>query len=350
MRYNGTGIGVTAHNIPRGMMHSVELVVPPPVLTLPPRDAMRRVVSTPCVSLMTTSGGRAALGETILSPESSSPTDAPALPCALASTNDGHGIIAGGAYDDDCAIWKRMESSSAIGSSSDWDEPTASASMDEDDEERTLRRLAQRRMERLRERKRALSLNDAKRHATDARFAIQERMAPRRTSSLQRKPSLRLEMATDRNVFVDKENVPIAPPAVPSAPAMKQAPVRSLRRVDSQPVRPLQERSMNMPYGMAPPSKYTRVASLRRTVSATATHRPSQPTPNWTRTSSARSDTEPVGGAKEDVQDDSGFFEDGDRSQSTSPTSVPRAQNILPAFTQHDREAVELLLGLRSLS
>ena len=86
-----------------------------------------------------------------------------------------------------------MESSSALNSCSDVDD--APAASDEDDEERTMRRLAQRRMHRLQTRKRALSQNDA-RHASDARLVMQERIGLRRTQSLKRKTwALSLELS-----------------------------------------------------------------------------------------------------------------------------------------------------------
>lgn len=95
-----------------------------------PASAMglRRSTSSPCVSLLTTSGGRAALGaDSHETP--GGPTLQPApLACALEATTDGRGIIAGA---PDREIWQRMESSSALNSCSDVDD--APAASDEDD-------------------------------------------------------------------------------------------------------------------------------------------------------------------------------------------------------------------------
>lgn len=286
--------------------------VAPPTLPLPPREPFRRVVSTPCVSLMTTSGGRAALGESEMDPI----TQDEKLPCALASTREGHCIIAGHPCHDDRAIWQRMESSSALGSStSESDDMQPAPAGDEDDEECTLRRLAQKRLVRLQSRQRALSANEVKRPEADARLAMQERVGLRRTESMKRKPSLSLELATDRDVFADKENM---------------APV-TLTQAESVPSRTLPDAAI---YYAHPPT--CMAAPMRRSLSATHIK---QSNLHWARTSSTRSDLS----TKEDMHDDSGFFDETDRSLSRSPQGVP---DSMGSFTEHDRQAVELLLGL----
>lgn len=275
---------------------------------------LRRSTSSPCVSLLTTSGGRAALGaDSHETP--GGPTLQPApLACAFEATTDGRGIIAGA---PDREIWQRMESSSALNSCSDLDD--APAASDEDDEERTMRRLAQRRMHRLQTRKRALSQNDA-RHASDARLVMQERIGLRRTQSLKRKPSaLTLELAADRDVFAEKENVPPPFQSVMPTPLPIPLPPR-----DTYPV-------------------YAPVQNMRRTVSASSAMPSSMPSvsapaprvasTHWQRTSSARDSYVDMSQrtANKPEFDDSGFFED-------SPPP--------PHITEHDRQAVELLLGL----
>lgn len=364
MRYTGVSPGSAEPALARGIVHGIELVVPPPpsmlppacpppILPLPLREPMgRRAVSSPAVSLLTTSGGRAALGEA----DSLPPLAPETLPCALATTNDGHGIIEGALCKDDRAIWRRMESSSAVDSGSsdpvdaDHSAPT-SGDAPGDDEELTLRRLAQRRAQRSRAPQRAHSWNGSHQPCTDARLEMQERVGSRRAGSLKRKPSISLALAADRDLFVDKENIPpvtAAPyhcsqaPGLPLAPKGRGAP---FRRVDSVPVRPLQERQLNS--FMGPLHSYMPVNSLRRTVSASS-HPATKPAPNWTRTSSARSDIAIIPPAKNHVQDDSGFFEDDDVSVSNSPPCVPKANHVLPAFSEHDKEAATLLLGLRS--
>lgn len=283
------------------------------MLPLPPRGPFRRVASTPCVSLMTTSGGRAALGEGAMDPVQQSEK----LPCALASTPDGRGIIAGGDCHDERAIWQRMESSSALGScTSDMDDMQPAPAGDEDDEECTLRRLAQKRLVRLQTRQRTLSANEVKRPETDARLEMQERVGFHRTASLNRKPSLRLELAADRNVFADKENM--EPP---------------VQKVDMS-TRPASDTARPNVHG-APPAPPI-AAPMRRSLSATHT-KPSSI--YWTRTSSTRSDVS----TKEDVHDDSGFFDETDRSPSRSPQGTMCSMG---SFSEHDRQAVELLLGL----
>ena len=317
---------------------------------------------------MTTTAGRAALREcptAVHEPE-------PPMSCTLESTRDGHGIITGDLHNDDRAIWQRMESSSALGSCSseandelDTTNSTANGGMDEDDdEERTLRRLAQRRTERLIERKRTRSLDDMKRHESDARLVMHEHMNKRRCRSFQSKPSLRLEMAADGNLHQNKENVP------PNA----SSGVR-MQRVHSMPNRPLQELTL---HNSAPsfvnlhvqPQQPPRRAPLmsrrplnRRAISATS-HMPNKLTTNWTRTSSARScDMLPLVGKetssteKEHVHDDSGFFDENERAESCSPPNFAQPQHVLVmlkddadtdghAWTEHDRQAAELLLGL----
>lgn len=304
----------TLHAGPHTLQRSQSTTVVPPTLPLPlpPREPFRRVASTPCVSLMTTSGGRAALGEAEMDPV----TYAEKLPCALASTREGHCIIAGGPCHDERAIWQRMESSSALGSgTSDADDMQPAPAGDEDDEECTLRRLAQKRLMRLQMRQRSLSANEVKRPETDARLVMQERVGLRRTESMKRKPSLSLELATDRDVFADKENM---------APT-------TLKQADNMATRPLPEAAHY--YAHAP---VRMAAPMRRSLSATHT-KPSGV--HWARTSSTRSDVN----TKEDVHDDSGFFDETDRSLSHSPLGMPSSMG---AFTEHDRQAVELLLGL----
>lgn len=192
-----------------------------------PREPFGRSHSTPAVSLMTTSGGRAALGERpVLAKQNTS------LSCTLECTNDGHGIIAGGAYNDDRAIWQRMESSSALGSCTSDVDADINLHMDaasarvgagadqEDDEERTLRRLAHRRLQRMRERKRAVSHDEVKRPVSDARLVMQEHRERRWSQSLQCKPSMRLEWAADRDLLLaDKENIKPSMQHVEHAPA-----------------------------------------------------------------------------------------------------------------------------------
>lgn len=297
---------------PHTLQRSQSTTVAPPTLSLPPREPFRRVASTPCVSLVTTSGGRAALGEAAMDPV----THAEKLPCALASTREGHCIIAGGPCHDERAIWQRMESSSALGScTSDVDDMQPAPAGDEDDEECTLRRLAQKRLLRLQRRQRALSANEAKRPETDARLVMQERVGLRRTESMKRKPSLSLELATDRDVFADKENM------VPT----------TLKQADNVAARPLPEAAH---YYTHPPARMA--TTMHRSLSATHT-KPSSI--HWARTSSTRSDVS----TKEDVHDDSGFFDETDRSPSHSPQGIPSSMG---SFTEHDRHAVELLLGL----
>ncbi|WFD23690.1 hypothetical protein MEQU1_002384 [Malassezia equina] len=186
---------------------------------------------------------------------------------------------------------------------------------DEDDEECTLRRLAQKRLVRLQSRQRALSANEVKRPEADARLAMQERVGLRRTESMKRKPSLSLELATDRDVFADKENM---------APA-------TLTQAESVPSRTLPDAAI---YYAHPPTRMA--APMRRSLSATHTK---QSNLHWARTSSTRSDLS----TKEDMHDDSGFFDETDRSLSRSPQGVP---DSMGSFTEHDRQAVELLLGL----
>ncbi|WFD31339.1 hypothetical protein MSPP1_002373 [Malassezia sp. CBS 17886] len=144
-------------------------------------------------------------------------------------TQEGHGVIADAA-DDPVSIWKRMESSSALGNSSDIDDTEPlHGSGDDDEEEMTLRRLAQRRLERARERKRAHSAGCAASSA-DAREAIQERVQRMRAPlalGLKRQPSLSLERAAGR------EHVPSA---AERAAAAKPA-AGKLRRVESAPSR-----------------------------------------------------------------------------------------------------------------
>lgn len=344
--------------------HSVPFLAP----VFPPREPFTRSQSTPSVSLMTTTAGRAALRECPTAKHQPEPP----MSCTLDSTRDGHGIITGDVHNDDRAIWQRMESSSALGSCSSEanDElhtvnSTANVGMDEDDdEERTLRRLAQRRTKRLMERKRTRSLDDMKRHESDARLVMHENMNKRRCHSFQRKPSLRLEMAADGNLHQNKENVP------PNA----SSGVR-MQRVHSMPNRPLQELTL---HNSAPsfvnlhvqPQQPPRRAPLmsrrplnRRAISATS-HMPNKLTTNWTRTSSARScDMLPLVGKetssteKEPVHDDSGFFDDNEQAESCSPPNFAQPQHVLVmlkdngdtdghAWTEHDRQAAELLLGL----
>ena len=318
---------------------------------------------------MTTTGGRAALREcptALHEPE-------PPLSCTLESTRDGHGIITGSVCNDDRAIWQRMESSSVLGSCSseandelDAANSTVNGSMDEDDEEeRTLRRLAQRRMERLMERKRAQSQDDMKRHESDARLVMHEHMDKRRSRSFQSKPSLRLEMAADGDVYANKENVP-----------PKASSGLKMQRVHSMPNRPLQEPTFHGPAPsfvnphVQPQQPPTRAPLMghrplnRRAISAT-TRMPSKLTTNWTRTSSARSsdmlppsvDKATGSTEKEHVPDDSGFFDDNERAESCSPPNLAQPQHVLVmlkddadtdanAWTEHDRQAAEVLLGL----
>ncbi|WFD20044.1 hypothetical protein MCAP1_002288 [Malassezia caprae] len=317
LRYNAhacvppTAMG-TLRAEPHTLQRSQSTTAAPPTLPLPPREPFRRVSSTPCVSLMTTSGGRAALGEAEMDPAA----HAEKLPCALASTREGHCIIAGGPCHDERAIWQRMESSSALGSgTSDADDMQQAPAGDEDDEECTLRRLAQKRLMRLQMRQRALSANEVKRPETDARLVMQERVGLRRTESMKRKPSLSLELAADRDVFADKENM---------APT-------TLKPADNVVSRSLPDTAHYYTQG---PVRMT--APMRRSLSATHT-KPSGI--HWARTSSTRSDVN----TKEDVHDDSGFFDETDRSPSHSPQGAPGSMS---AFTEHDRQAVELLLGL----
>lgn len=381
-----------------------------------PREPFVRSHSTPAVSLMTTSGGRAALGERpALTKQNTS------LSCTLECTNDGHGIIAGGAYNDDRAIWQRMESSSALEScTSDADadmdlhmnaasaRPGAGADQ-EDDEERTLRRLARRRLQRMRERKRAVSHDEVKRPVSDARLVMQEHRERRWSQSLQSKPSMRLEWAADRDLLLaDKENVKPSMQHGEHAPAgsmqealAPQQPTRSRSSSHTQapthtPAHPLTHVSpqhaapppppppqVPLSLSFVPPSHGRNVhASTASTnggtgmsVNASLGHRPltrraisastsstttspisTKPTTTWTRTSSTRSSDMMPATAKDDVpHDDSGFFEDGDRSDSFSPPTRAQPQHVLNAhdndtWTEHDHQAAELLLGLGSAS
>lgn len=335
----------------------------------PTREPLTRSQSTPCVSLMTTTGGRAALREGPTAPHEPEPP----LSCTLESTRDGHGIITGAVYNDDRAIWQRMESSSILGScSSEANEEldavnlTVNGGMDEDDdEERTLRRLAQRRTERLMERKRALSQDDMKRHESDARLVMHEHMDKCRSRSFQTKPSLRLKMAADGDLHDNKENVP---PKASSGIKMQ--------RVHSMPNHSLQEMTFHSPapsfvnphvQPQQPPARAPLISHRplnRRAISAT-THMPSKLTTNWTRTSSARSSdmlppsaNKAAGSTeKEHVPDDSGFFDDNERAEPCSPPNKAQPQHVLvmlkddadtdaDAWSEHDRQAAELLLGL----
>lgn len=376
MRYQATHSATLPHHVATVMStSSIDAAT-----TFPPRELFARSQSTPSVSLMTTSGGRAALSECPAAALSEQPARIASctrtLSCTLDSTNDGHGIITGGAYNDDRAIWQRMESSSALGSGSseaDNDMPplgTHGPSEEDDDEERTLRRLAQRRLERVRERKRALSHDDAKRHASDARLVIQEHKDKRRSRSFQRKPSLRLEMAADGDMFADKEN---APPFKCSGAQMQ--------RIHSEPLGAMQKLAIHaQPTSTVPTGSVQSQGTPlmprrplgRRVVSASTTTSTTQVPCKpmyWTPTSSARSNsdmqlvqvTPPEG--KVDAQDDSGFFDDAEQASMCSLPEAGQPKHVLDmlhgdahtshnpgpdtdAWTEHDRQAAELLLGL----
>ncbi|PKI83975.1 hypothetical protein MVES1_002202 [Malassezia vespertilionis] len=341
MRYNGGSTHYPSMTVPLSIPMSLPPLngqrdlhdwigpLPGMPLSAPEPANFRRTTSAPCVSLTTTLGGRAELG-------SQPQVDAHIADVPLYTDFEP-------AYHEDEAIWQRMESSSAVGSSET--EPREELH-EEDDEERTLRRLAQRNNARDRKAQRA----------TDARLAIQERVKPHRPSrGFKRQSSLALEWAAGRNLQGDHEQV--------CAPS-------KLRRTESVPTRaPLR----TIPAALPRPTCQARRApgkenapigawcrpghSFRRVLSASsARSRVSPPgVAYWPRPafvrqeSSARSDVSPVP-AKDDAQDDSGFFEeDAQRNAHISPgTHAARSThtNCDAPFTEHDRQAVELLLGL----
>lgn len=269
-------------------------------------------------------------------------------PCISLTTNaHGHAQLGPIEEQKDCAIWQRMESSSAWSGSSDLDEPSPDRSHDEDEDEMTLRRLAQRRNERVRKREAP--------DASDARQMIQERASTRRTHApatrgLKRQASLSLEFAAARET---------------SPPESKTA----LRRTESMPVRaPLQP--IQAPAAPPPAMRRPRLGAenvppvrglhpLRRATSASA-HMPlraephaywprAAPIPVTRRESSARSDALPAP-AKSEEHDDSGFFDESSQSTIDVHSSPESAKHAMPNFTENDRQAVELLLGLGIVS
>ena len=313
-----------------GLRDLHELVGPLP--GAPRQGSLQRARSSPCISLTTNAQGHAQLG----------PSEAPQeAPC-------------------DSAIWQRMESSSAVNSSSDVEEPDARASQDEDEEEMTLRRLAQRRA-----RKRdALD-------ASDARRMIQTQVQARRPAAprgFKRQASLSLEFAAERGPSPENaikplrrtESMPVRAPLHPiqpvsvpvprpvpmprSVPVARPAPPLDAARV------PDQENALRVP-SVRPISAFRRVASAGARLPRECALWPRTPTvPVTRRESSARSDPRAMLARpplKAEEHDDSGFFEEESHSSPETAVSAPAVPT--PHITEHDRQAVELLLGLGSI-
>lgn len=343
-RYSGPGASPAmsgAHRLPvqtfdlahlHGLRDLHELVGPLPGAAR--QGAMRRAASSPCISLTTDSEGHAQLGPSMPAPEPAADVD----------------------------IWQRMESSSAVNSSSDVEDVDVPASQDEDEEEMTLRRLAQRRA-----RKR-----DAP-DASDARNMMHARR-PSAARPLKRQASLSLEFAAARETSPPSsakplrrtESMPVRAPLQPVQPqavptgAPHVAPMARPLHVPRKPtaldaLRLAQDKE-NVPPRMPrakPLSAFRRVASAGSRLPRECALWPRTPSiPVTRRESSARSDAAPVRVAaplKSEEHDDSGFFEEESQPHS-SPASQSSAKSM-PAghFTEHDRQAVELLLGLGSI-
>ncbi|KAI3626234.1 hypothetical protein CBS9595_001595 [Malassezia furfur] len=296
------------------------------------QGAMRRATSSPCISLTTDAAGHAQLGPSAPAPEPVGDID----------------------------IWQRMESSSAVNSSSDVEDADADArgSQDEDEEEMTLRRLAQRRA-----RKR-----DAP-DASDARNMMHARR-PSAARPLKRQASLSLEFAAARETSPPSsakplrrtESMPVRAPLQPVQPPAA-APVAPMARPLHVPRKPtaldalrLAQDKENAPPRLPrarPLSAFRRVASAGSRAPRECALWPRTPSiPVTRRESSARSDAAPVrvvAPLKAEEHDDSGFFEEESQAHS-SPASQSSAKSMpVGHFTEHDRQAVELLLGLGSI-
>lgn len=270
---------------------------------------------------------------------------------SLTTNAQGHAQLGPAGASHASAIWQRMESSSAVNSSSDVDEPAADRSHDEDEEEMTLRRLAQRRSAR----KRAVL------DASDARQMLQT-CRPSAARALKRQASLSLEFAAAREMSPEHPPKPVRrTESMPvRAPLRPIQPMPMPRHGECMPCAGGQE---NLPR-LAVPEQLPAprpVAGFRRVASATARlPRESSfwsrapPIPVVRRESSARSDAKPQLRSmppKAEEHDDSGFFEeDSLHDQHSSPESTGSARQMpTPTFTEHDRQAVELLLGLGSI-
>lgn len=306
---------------------------------LPTRSVLRRAVSLPSVSLETTSGGRAELG-------------------------------GAGAPENDREIWRRMESSSCAGSSDSEDLPLAE---DEDDEERTLRVLARRRLARVqsqpnrdsadaRDAIRCAGRGGLKRTASDGGAAFRrthERGALRRVpsdcdGSFRRVPSVSLEWAATHQDLEDKENVP----PVPARPTGFRRWASDARVHARHPCRPA--------IGSTQPSVHhtdrPNGPRVSRPLVSLPTHYASKLAPlTAQRESCAR---EAHGAARrplrrvvsgpavaaapekvEQVADDSGYFEDTSGDSSTQLTRSDGTASPVD-IPERDRQAAELLLGL----
>lgn len=312
---------------------------------LPTRSAFRRAVSSPSVSLETTSGGRAELGGA-------------ALP------------------GDDREIWRRMESSSCAGSSDSEDLPPPAE--EEDDEERTLRVLARRRLARAqsqpnrdsadaRDAIRCAGRGGLKRTASDGGAALRrthERGTLRRVpsesdGSFRRVPSVSLEWAATHQDLEDKENVPPAPARPtgfrrwasdarvharhPCRPALGATQPSAHHAPPSRPNVPRVSRPLaSLPTHYA--SKLAPLTAQRESCAREAhgaAHRPLRRVVSGPASAVAAAAPEKV----EQVADDSGYFEDisGDSSTQLTHSDGTASPVDIP---ERDRQAAELLLGL----
>ncbi|WFC98454.1 hypothetical protein MYAM1_001182 [Malassezia yamatoensis] len=297
--------------------------------------SIQRSTSSPCVSLTTNAQGHAQLGHA----EKLNPR------C-------------------DSAIWQRMESSSGLSSCSDIDDLEPQIWQDEDEEEITLRRIAQKRARRR-----------GPPDASDARQMLQTQasgrpnLAPR---PLKRQASLSLEFAAARELSPElgaskplrrTESMPVrtalrhldnnrpqvtnsVPASISRKPLSLLGTLRKNVQQENQPIKTFNARA---------PSSLRRVASTgSRVPPRSCALWPWTPSvPVTRRESSARSDkclTLTPFPSKIEEHDDSGFFEEESQPQSSPEASALTKLKPMERFTEHDRQAVELLLGLGSVS
>lgn len=303
---------------------------------LPPRRVLSRASS---LSLLTTAGGRASIGNLSQASQSQSQSQSPSpsppkavslnsrLPAHITAALQRQGIIGNGQDEEEARreeeskIWQRMQSSSAGSSEADARGDADERRESEEDEERTLRLVAHRRAAKAR----AQADGGASSADADARKAIHKQRpslvglgtpsatpsaataAATATVGLRRTPSLDWAAGRDRAV------TSALPQRVTSTPSLSLVGRRE----------PLGEKRLcnsNARVVTPSPPKRRRTDVLQQ---------------------SAQTHNYALSSERGPGHDDSGFFGSDDENVAPKPTS-PRKKREL----DHDRQAAELLLGL----